>query len=43
MALHNDTQAVIMGSAVVGGKRWVRILPEAGKHGWVFGDHVSCD
>jgi Bacterial SH3 domain len=42
-ALHNDTQVVIMSSAVVGGKRWVRILPEAGKQGWVFGDYVSCD
>jgi hypothetical protein len=42
-ALHNDTQVVIVGIAVVGGKRWVRILPEAGKQGWVFSDYVSCD
>ena len=35
-ALHNDTQVVIMGSAVVGGKRWVRILPGSRQAGMGF-------
>jgi uncharacterized protein YraI len=42
-ALHNYTQVFIVGSAVIGGRRWVRILPEAGKKGWVFGDYITCD
>jgi hypothetical protein len=42
-AVHNDMQVVITASALVNGKRWVRIIPGIGKPGWVFADFVMCD
>jgi hypothetical protein len=41
--LHNDMQVVITASALVDGKRWVRVIPGIGKPGWVFAGFVMCD
>jgi hypothetical protein len=42
-ALNNDTIVTLQGRAVLAsGQKWVRVVPEVGKSGWVFFDYLSC-
>jgi hypothetical protein len=42
-ALNNDTIVTLQGKVVwAKGQKWVRVVPEAGKSGWVFFDYLHC-
>jgi hypothetical protein len=42
-ALHNDTKVIVAETAMAGGQKWARVVPEVGKQGWVFRNHLDCD
>jgi hypothetical protein len=42
-ALHNDTRVIVAETALAGGQKWARVVPEIGKQGWVFRNYLNCD
>jgi hypothetical protein len=42
-ALNNGAMVTVVESILARGQKWVRILPEIGKPGWVFRNYLDCD
>ena len=42
-ALNNDTVVTVVETTLVRGQKWVRIVPEIVKPGWVFRNYLDCD
>jgi Bacterial SH3 domain len=42
-ALNNDTVVTVVETTLARGQKWVRIVPEIGKPGWVFRNYFDCN
>jgi uncharacterized protein YraI len=42
-ALNNGTMVTVKDTILAKGQKWVRIVPEIGKAGWVFRNYLDCD